>query len=123
MQCTEQIRSIDISNCGLEGHQLKINTSFGPLKFDEPKLAIIHLMVYDVLGHMNHVIASPFTCFDWERSVEYKGKCLRSIFPVGNLQIRDFIETRRSVNDYLDDLKKGGLALEIIRSQVKVHLR
>ena len=110
-QCTEQIKSIDISRCGLKGYQLKINTSFGPLKFDEPKLAVIHLMVYDVVGHRKHVIASPFTCLDWERSAAFKGKSLRSIFPVGNLQNRDFIEARRGVSDYLDDLKKGVISI------------
>jgi ribonuclease H / adenosylcobalamin/alpha-ribazole phosphatase len=110
-QCTEQIKSIDISKCGLESYQLKINTSFGPLKFDEPKLAVIHLMIYDVVGHRKHVIASPFTCLDWERSSVFKGTRLRSIFPVGKLQPRDFVEARRGVVDYLDDLKKGVIGI------------
>jgi ribonuclease H / adenosylcobalamin/alpha-ribazole phosphatase len=110
-QCTEQIKSIDISRCGLKGYQLKINTSFGPLKFDEPNSAVIHLMVYDNMGHRKHVNASPFTCLDWERSVEYKGNRLRSIFPVGNLQPRDFMEARRGVEDYLNDLKKGVISI------------
>jgi ribonuclease H / adenosylcobalamin/alpha-ribazole phosphatase len=110
-QCTEQVKSIDFSACGLESYQLKINTSFGPMKFDKPKLAVIHLMVYDIEGHRKHVIASPFTCLDWERSEAFKGTRLRSIFPVGNLQPRDFIEARRGVGDYLDDLKKGVISI------------
>jgi ribonuclease H / adenosylcobalamin/alpha-ribazole phosphatase len=110
-QCNEQIKSIDMSACGLKGYQLKINTSFGPLKFDEQKLAVIHLMVYDIKGHRKHVIASPFTCLDWERSNAFKGISLRSIFPVGNLQPRDFIEARRGVGDYLTDLNKGVISI------------
>jgi len=110
-QCIEKIKSIDISKCGLEGYDLSINTSFGPLKFDEPKLAVIHLMVYDVLSHKKHVIASPFTCLDWERSETYRGTRLRSIFPVGFIQPRDFVEARRGFTDYLDDLKKGVISI------------
>jgi ribonuclease H / adenosylcobalamin/alpha-ribazole phosphatase len=110
-QCTDQIKNIDISACGLKGYQLKVNTSFGPLKFDEPKFAVIHLMVYDIAGHIKHVNASPFTCLDWERSDIFKGKRLRSIFPVGNLQPRDFIEARRGVEDYLNDLKNRVISI------------
>ncbi len=110
-QCTEQIKSIDISACGLNGYHLKINTSFGPLKFDEPKLAVIHLMVYDIEGHRKHVIASPFTCLDWERSETFTGKKLQTIFPVGSLQPRDFVEARRGLSNYIDDLKNGVISI------------
>ena len=54
-------------------NHLKFNTTFGPIKFDNTRTLIIHLMVYDYIGHKNHVIESPFTCFDWE-SKFYKGK-------------------------------------------------
>jgi broad specificity phosphatase PhoE len=36
----------------------------------------------------------------------FKGKSLRQIFPVGVIQSRDFLETRRSLQNYLKDLKK-----------------
>ena len=47
--------------------KLKINDTFGPIKYDKKKFFVIHLMVYDINGHINHVIKSPFTCYDWER--------------------------------------------------------
>jgi len=110
-QCFERIASLDISKCGLQGFRLKINPSFGPLKFDEPELAVIHLMIYDIKGHRKHVIASPFTCYDWERSDTYSGKKLQEIFPVGKLQPRDFVEARRGLGHYLDDLDNGVISI------------
>ena len=48
-------------------NKLKINSSFGPLKFNNFKNEIvIHLMIYDIEGHIDHVIKSPFTVFDWD---------------------------------------------------------
>ena len=86
--------------------KIKINTSFGPIKFDPKKYLTIHLMIYDIKSHMEHTLRSPFTCYDWERSNWYKGKKLSNIFPVLNLQLRDFFEARRSASEYLKDLKK-----------------
>ena len=106
-ECIVNIKSISLSDCGLSDYNLLINTTFGPLKFDSPRTAIIHLMIYDIDLHRKHVLASPFTCFDWERSKNFKGYSLKSIFPVGTLQIRDFLEVRRSLNNYLEDIKKN----------------
>ena len=109
--CIEAVDSINLSDHGLQGYFLKINSSFGPLKFDEPNLAVIHLMVYDLQSHRQHVILSPFTCLDWERSESVVGMRLQQIFPVGRLQPRDFVEARRGVGNYLDDLKKGVISI------------
>jgi len=86
-------------------NKLKINSSFGPLKFNNFKNEIvIHLMIYDIEGHIDHVIKSPFTVFDWERSTHFKMGRLKDIFPTGTLQLRDFIESRRGTENYLNDL-------------------
>ena len=109
--CMAAASSINLSELGLQEYILKINSSFGPLKFDEPNLALIHLMVYDLQSHRQHVILSPFTCLDWERSESVVGMRLQQIFPVGRLQPRDFVEARRGVGNYLDDLKKGVISI------------
>ena len=105
--CLYAVESIDLKKCGLVNYALKINPTFGPLKFDKPNLAVIHLMVYDINAHRRHVLASPFTCFDWERSETVEGPSLKKIFPVGILQNRDFLEVRRSLENYLDDLSNN----------------
>ena len=64
--------------------KLKINNTFGPVKYDSKKNLVIHLMIYDIKGHTEHAIKSPFTCYDWQRSKWYKGKKLDEIFPVQN---------------------------------------
>ena len=105
--CLNSVENIDLKNCGLSDYSLKINPTFGPLKFDRSNLVVIHLMVYDIDAHRRHVLASPFTCFDWERTKTVVGPSLKEIFPVGMLQYRDFIEARRSLNNYLDDLSNS----------------
>ena len=63
-----------------EKKKLLINNTFGPLKFNSNKNLVIHLMVYDRTGHIDHVIKSPFTVYDWERSNVYlKKKFLKFI--------------------------------------------
>ena len=109
--CIEAVDSINLSDHGLQEYILKINSSFGPLKFDEPNLAVIHLMVYDLQSHRQHVILSPFTCLDWERSESVVGMRLQQIFPVGRLQPRDFVEARRGLGNYIDDLKNGVISI------------
>lgn len=106
-KCYEAVKKIDIVKCGLKDYSLKINPTFGPLKFDEKNLAVVHLMIYDKNGHKKHVISSPFTCYDWERSQNNIGYDLKSIYPVGKLQFRDFSEVRRSLDSYIKDLKKN----------------
>ena len=61
-------------------------------------------MIYDIIGHIEHVLKSPFTVYDWERSDHYKIGKLKDIFPTGTLQLRDFIESRRGIENYLKDL-------------------
>ena len=54
----DSFKKLDINKCGLKNYNLKINSTFGPLKFDKPNTAVIHLMIYDIKGHQNHVINS-----------------------------------------------------------------
>jgi broad specificity phosphatase PhoE len=104
----KNVNKIKTSQIGLKGYRIKINNTFGPLKFDNTNNdVIIHLMIYDKISHIDHVIKSPFTCYDWERSSIFKGKNLKYIFPVGTIQLRDFSETRRSLQNYINDLKKN----------------
>lgn len=110
-QCLIKAQSIVPEACGLKGFKLKINSSLGPLKFDEPELVVLHLMVYDLEMHRKHVLLSPFTCLDWERSKTFIGKRIRDIFPVGHLQPRDFLEARRGLENYMDDLKNGTISI------------
>jgi len=105
--CIDVASKINLKKCGLDNYNLEINPTFGPLKFDRSNLAVIHLMIYDVDAHKRHVLSSPFTCFDWERSETFVGPRLNEIFPVGMLQLRDFLEVRRSMKNYLDDLSKN----------------
>ena len=86
-------------------NRLYVNSTFGPLKFNKNKNdLVIHLMIYDLDGHINHCVKSPFTVFDWERSKFFFRKQIKDIFSVGTLQLRDFIEGRRGVKNYLNDL-------------------
>lgn len=108
--CRDAVIAVSPKELGLPQHRLIINDSFGPLKFDEPGVVVVHLMVYDVGGHRDHVLKSPFTCLDWERSSFYAGRSLRSLFPVLALQPRQFFEVRRSLNDYLEDISSGTIS-------------
>ena len=45
---------------GLDNFEVLINNTFGPLKFDDEKTIVFHLMIYDIEGHTNHVEQSPF---------------------------------------------------------------
>ena len=106
----DSFKKLDIKKCGLDNYNLKINSTFGPLKFDRPNTAVLHLMIYDIKGHQNHVINSPFTCYDWERSKDFVGLHLKQVFPVGRIQFRDFKEARRSTENYLTDLKNNTIS-------------
>ena len=107
--CIKAIEHLNLDKCGLQNYDLKINPTFGPLKYDKPNLVVLHLMIYDTCGHKKHVLSSPFTCFDWERSTHFVGQSLSGIFPVGTLQIRDFKEARRGIENYLSDLRNGSI--------------
>ena len=91
-------------------NKLIINSTFGPIKFYEKNSIVFHLMIYDLKSHIEHTIKSPFTCYDWERSKVYKGKSLRELSPVYNLQLRDFSEARRSVNEYIHDISNNKIS-------------
>lgn len=89
----------------LPGYEIKLNMSFGPLKFNDEKTAVFHLMIYDVEGHRKHVIESPFTCLDWEYFPAIFGENLRDIYSAKGVQLEDLLGTRRGIEAYLDDLK------------------
>ncbi len=103
----KEVSSINLKKFSSKINKIKINSTFGPLKFNYLKNEIvIHLMIYDLKGHIDHCIKSPFTVYDWERSKSYFKNKLNDLFPVGTLQLRDFFESRRGINNYLTDLKK-----------------
>ncbi len=89
------------------GYQLKINPTLGPLKFNEPKLAVLHLMLYSQAAHVEHVIQSPFTCLDWQTSNVWRKCPLSDVYPTFGLQPRHFISARRSISDYLRDYRES----------------
>ena len=91
--------------------EILINSTFGPVKHSVKKKLPVHLMIYDVKLHMEHVIKSPFTCYDWQRSKIYRGISLDKIFPVKNLQLNDFFSARRNSKEYLNDIKKNRISI------------
>ena len=92
-------------------YKIMINSTFGPMKISSDKSLPVHLMIYDINSHIDHVIKSPFTCYDWERSKIYRGKPLRKIFSANQLQLNDFTNTRRTSKEYLKDVKKGKISI------------
>ena len=66
---------------------------------------IIHLMIYDLENHEDHVYSSPFTCFDWERKNLFSKKHLNDFYPVYKLMLNDFISSRRGIQNYAEDIK------------------
>ena len=111
-QCLKKINNLKLRKYNLTHLKTLINPTFGPLKFNTKNNIVFHIMIYDVKSHINHVIRSPFTCFDWERSSNYSGKSLKEIFPVGKIQLVDFFKSRRGVNSYLDDLNKNHISYQ-----------
>ena len=97
------IKGLDI---GLEDYNIKLNMTFGPLKFNNDKTVVFHIMVYDILGHRKHVLESPFTCLDWEFFPAIFGNNLSDIYPASGVQLNDLVGSRRGLEAYLDDLKK-----------------
>ena len=85
---------------------LYINDTFGPLKFNTKNQLVLHLMIYDVDGHIKHAINSPFTVFDWERSKIFLNNKMSDIYPAGNIQLLDFLYARRGTTNYINDLIK-----------------
>ncbi len=112
-QIEANISEIDSNNIGLPNHDIKINMSFGPLKFNNDKTAVFHLMVYDIDGHKNHVLKSPFTCLDWQQNNSSYGENLRDIYSAHGVQIDDLLSSRRSLDGYIKDLKKKSISYRI----------
>lgn len=108
--CSAAMASMSPALLGLPNHRLFLNTTFGPLKFDQPDQVVIHLMIYDRASHRAHVLKSPFTCLDWERSRVCAGQTLAELYPVLILQPGDFLNARRSLSNYTDDLQRGVLS-------------
>lgn len=92
------------------GFKLRINPTLGPLKFNDQHTAVLHLMLYSKAAHVDHVINSPFTCFDWQRSTVYRKQSMAEIYPVFALQPHHFVSRRRSVREYLQDYRAGVLS-------------
>lgn len=87
------------------GWKLRINPTLGPLKFNDQQTAVLHLMLYSQEAHVNHVIDSPFTCFDWQLSPVNHRAAMADIYPAFALQPRHFVSARRSITDYLNDYR------------------
>jgi len=98
---------INSNSLGLEGYEVFVNSTFGPLKFNSEKKVVFHTMVYDVKGHIKHVEESPFTCHSWENFPSISGVSLKEIYPVLNLQFTDLFDSRRGLISYLKDIQKG----------------
>lgn len=86
------------------GYRLRINPTLGPLKFNDPQTAVLHLMLYSVEAHREHAVRSPFTCLDWQRSPLWRKARLQQVYPVFGLQPHHFLNARRGTKDYLADL-------------------
>jgi broad specificity phosphatase PhoE len=104
------VAALSGGDVGFPGRRVRVNATLGPLKFDDPDQVVVHLMPYDLESHREHVLKSPFTCFDWERSACFSGKSLEQIYPVGRIQPGDFLSARRGLANYVDDLESGALS-------------
>ncbi len=87
------------------GYEFRINSTLGPLKYNAPRLAVLHLMLYSNEARVRHAQQSPFTCLDWQRSSVWRKNSLAKVYPVFGLQPRHFLGARRGLRDYLDDLR------------------
>ena len=100
-------QKIKAKQLGLDGFEIFINNTFGPLKYNNGKNIVFHLMIYDIEGHIDHVEQSPFTCYSWESFTPIKGISLREVYPVLNLQIQDIVKSRRGIMSYIEDIDNG----------------
>ena len=104
---------------GLENYNILINETFGPRKISESKTLVLHIMVYDLKGHLRHTQKSPLTCYDWERSSCFSGIELRRISPVIGLNVRSVLKSRRGILNYLKDLKSGYISYRVYKFHSK----
>ncbi len=109
LEIREAANSITGTEIGLNDYSIKLNMTFGPLKLNDEKTAVFHLMIYDINGHRKHVIESPFTCLDWECFPAVFGKNLSEIYPSFGVQIDDIFSSRRSLSSYLEDYKNQSI--------------
>ena len=117
----------EIANCVKEqyGYELFLNTTFGPAKNYAKDRIVLHLMIYDVEGHIEHCIDSPFTCLDWEHSEMFIKKHLTEVFKTPFLMPNDFIGSRRGIMDYMEDLSTGTMSIRKFYMEgksMKTHL-
>ena len=106
-QTINSFQNIESTSLGLKGHEVIVNNTFGPLKFNLEKNIVFHVMIYDVKGHKKHVEESPFTCYSWEKFPPLMGYSLKEVHPVLNIQLTDILNSRRGLFSYLDDIEKG----------------
>lgn len=106
-KCVNNVRNLTGEELGFSGRSVYTNPTLGPLKFDTKSLIVVHLMIYDIEGHRRHVLESPFTCYDWERSDLHTGPLLKEIYPVLKLQPRDYLQARRGLRNYIEDIGQG----------------
>jgi broad specificity phosphatase PhoE len=66
-------------------------------------------MIYDVKGHISHIIKSPFTVYDWERSNVYAKLHMTKIMKTPLPQHSQLISSRRSVESYMSDLRQKSI--------------
>ena len=121
-ECINKIKKIDLRKYNLGHLNLLINPTFGPLKFDNKNNIVFHTMIYDIKSHIDHVIRSPFTCYDWERSLDFKGKTLTNIFPVGKIQLIDFFTSRRGTLDYVSNISNGYISYQKYEFKKKIYI-
>ena len=107
-KCCSLVKSIKIQKYGIDKKVL-INNTFGPLKFNTKKNFVIHLMIYSLNDHIEHVNNSPFTCYDWERFDPSFGKKLKEIYPVNKILISDFLSKNRGITEYKKSLEKRSI--------------
>lgn len=104
------VSALKPSDLGLPAAQLRLNTTLGPLKYDDADTVVVHLMSYDRTSHREHVLKSPFTCLDWERSPVVCGARLADIYPVCSVSVADVTAARRGLMEYIDDLQSATLS-------------
>lgn len=110
-QAVAAVAALSGDALGFPGRTVRVNSRLGPLKCDEPGEVVVHLMLYDRASHREHVLRSPFTCLDWERSQFWAGARLSDVYPVGALQPGDFLGARRGLANYVNDLQSGTLSI------------